>query len=274
MKAIHAVGAVLALIVLSGVLAAQSPESVPPSENPAPSTLATSVSPCTEEQSSIDVLDDAGVPLGGYLQRMKMTVRENWFRLMPETDLDRAGCLAITFVLHKDGQVTDLKIERTSGDEALDRAAWKSIEHSNFFPTMPGRFAGDQLAFRFNFVYNPDRNLRAVQNAKLPPTVISTSTDGPVYGIGHGVTQPRMVYAPTPEYSDKGRQKKIQGTVTMQIVITPSGTVRDAKVITSLEPSLDKQAVLAVNAWKFEPAEKDGVPVAVQITVQVQFHLY
>lgn len=63
MKAIHAVGAVLALIVLSGVLAAQSPESVPPSENPAPSTLATSVSPCTEEQSSIDVLDDAGVSL-------------------------------------------------------------------------------------------------------------------------------------------------------------------------------------------------------------------
>jgi TonB family protein len=52
------------------------------------------------------------------------------------------------------------------------------------------------------------------------------------------------------------------------------GQVRDAKVTKSLEPSLDEQAIRAVNNWKFQPGKKDGVPVAVQLMTEVSFHLY
>jgi protein TonB len=37
---------------------------------------------------------------------------------------------------------------------------------------------------------------------------------------------------------------------------------------------LDEKAIEAVNTWKFEPAQKDGRPVAVAINVEVQFRLY
>jgi protein TonB len=37
---------------------------------------------------------------------------------------------------------------------------------------------------------------------------------------------------------------------------------------------LDEKAVAAVRTWRFEPAMKDGHPVAVQMSVEVNFHLY
>jgi protein TonB len=37
---------------------------------------------------------------------------------------------------------------------------------------------------------------------------------------------------------------------------------------------LDEKAIETVKTWKFDPAMKDGKPVAVQIIVEVAFHLY
>ena len=50
--------------------------------------------------------------------------------------------------------------------------------------------------------------------------------------------------------------------------------INGVKVVKSLEPTLDANAIEAVKTWKFEPAMKDGKPVAVQINVEVSFRLY
>jgi TonB family protein len=89
-----------------------------------------------------------------------------------------------------------------------------------------------------------------------------------------GVTAPKPVYHPNAEYTDKARKKKIQGSVVVSIVVTDEGTVRDAQIVSGLEKDLDKQALKAVSTWKFEPATKDGKPVAVRIRVEVDFRLY
>ena len=88
-----------------------------------------------------------------------------------------------------------------------------------------------------------------------------------------GVTAPRALYHPDPEYTDKARRKKIRGTVLLSIVVTPEGTVRDAKVTTSLDKDLDRQALNTVNTWKFQPATEDGKPVAVRIAVEMTFNI-
>ncbi len=41
-----------------------------------------------------------------------------------------------------------------------------------------------------------------------------------------------------------------------------------------LSDGLDQKAIESVRQWKFEPATKDGVPVAVRVNVEVQFRLY
>lgn len=53
-----------------------------------------------------------------------------------------------------------------------------------------------------------------------------------------------------------------------------NGSVDEVVVVHSLEPSLDQQAVEAVQKWKFTRATKDRRPVAVQIDVTVAFDPY
>jgi periplasmic protein TonB len=99
-------------------------------------------------------------------------------------------------------------------------------------------------------------------------------TSDTVYEVGNGVTAPKGVYMPIPEYAESARKKKIRGNVTLAMIVTAEGKVRDLKVIKSLDKDLDKQALAAVSTWRFEPATKDGKPVAVYLSTDVTFRLY
>ena len=92
-------------------------------------------------------------------------------------------------------------------------------------------------------------------------------------GVG-GVSAPRAIYRPDPEYSEEARKAKYQGTVVLGLVVDSSGRPRGLKVERGLGMGLDEKALEAVRNWKFEPAEKDGKPVAVAISVEVQFRLF
>lgn len=97
---------------------------------------------------------------------------------------------------------------------------------------------------------------------------------GGPYRVGGGVSAPRVLYAPDPEYSEEARKAKYQGTVVLWVVVGPDGRTKDIRVQRSLGLGLDEKALEAVRNWKFEPARKDGQPVAVQINVEVNFRLY
>ena len=99
-------------------------------------------------------------------------------------------------------------------------------------------------------------------------------TGGGVFRVGGGVSAPKAVYAPDPEYSEEARKAKYQGTCVLWLVVGPDGKPRDLKVARTLGLGLDEKALEAVKTWRFEPAMKDGKPVAVEISVQVEFRLY
>jgi TonB family protein len=92
--------------------------------------------------------------------------------------------------------------------------------------------------------------------------------------VGGGVSAPKALYAPDPEYSEEARKAKYQGTVVLWVVVGPDGRPHAIKVYRTLGMGLDEKAIEAVRNWKFEPARKDGQPVAVQINVEVNFRLY
>ncbi len=108
----------------------------------------------------LDVLSDTmGVDFSPYLARVLHDVRENWYRIIPESaraPLMKKGRVAIEFAILKDGSVAGLTLAGSSGDVALDRAAWGGITASNPFPALPNEFGGKYLALRFHFYYNPD----------------------------------------------------------------------------------------------------------------------
>ena len=97
---------------------------------------------------------------------------------------------------------------------------------------------------------------------------------GGVFRVGGGVSAPRALDTPDPEYSEEARKAKYQGTVVLWLIVGPDGKPRDIKVARALGMGLDQKAIEAVRNWKFEPAMKDGKPVAVQINVEVNFRLY
>jgi TonB family protein len=97
---------------------------------------------------------------------------------------------------------------------------------------------------------------------------------GGVYRVGGGVSAPRALYAPDPDYSEEARRAKFQGTVVLWVVVGADGRPKDTRIQRSLGMGLDEKAIEAVRRWKFEPALKDGKPVAVQINVEMNFRLY
>lgn len=113
-------------------------------------------------------------------------------------------------------------------------------------------------------------------HAKAPPsgpTVLVNGVSEPVYRVRDGVKPPRVIYSPGPEFSDEARLQKIEGTVTLDIVVTSAGKTALIRVLKTLGYGLDEKAIEAVRTWKFHPATKDGKPVSVNVAVQVEFRL-
>jgi len=97
---------------------------------------------------------------------------------------------------------------------------------------------------------------------------------GGAYRVGGGVSAPRVLYDPDPEYSEEARKAKYQGTVVLWLVVNADGKPQDIKVTRPLGMGLDEKAIEAVRQWRFDPAKKDGHPVPVMINVEVNFRLY
>lgn len=90
----------------------------------------------------------------------------------------------------------------------------------------------------------------------------------------HGATVPQVIYNPEPTFSEEARKTKQQGKVTLWLVVGADGRTYNIRVGQGLGYGLDEEAIKAVSQWRFKPATLNGQPVATQIAVEVDFHLY
>jgi TonB family protein len=88
---------------------------------------------------------------------------------------------------------------------------------------------------------------------------------------GPGLHSPIVVFAPSPQYTQKARKERINGTVLVQVLINEEGRVECARVLRSLEPSLDAASIDTVNRWRFKPATFQGQPVAMLYSLSLNF---
>jgi TonB family protein len=90
---------------------------------------------------------------------------------------------------------------------------------------------------------------------------------------GNGVSQPQLIEKVEPKYTEEATRNKVEGTVTLSLVVAEDGTATSIKVVKSLDPGLDQQAIDAVSQWRFQPGQKDGKPVPVMANIEVNFRL-
>ena len=99
---------------------------------------------------------------------------------------------------------------------------------------------------------------------------------GQVYQIGKGVSAPVLIFSVEPEFpkSAPGIKDKFQGTCLIGLVVDSSGVVHDVHVKRSLRPDFDENAIKTVEQYRFKPARRLGEPVAVALTVEVNYQRF
>jgi TonB family protein len=100
-------------------------------------------------------------------------------------------------------------------------------------------------------------------------------TGGGAYRPGSGIELPRPIREEKPAYTPDAMRAKIQGTVLLECVVNPDGSVGNIEVKHSLDRvfGLDEEAVRAARKWRFIPGRRLGEPVAVIVTIELTFTL-
>ncbi|MGA1984085.1 MAG: TonB C-terminal domain-containing protein [Acidobacteriaceae bacterium] len=109
-------------------------------------------------QAGVQILSDTqGVDFSAYMRKLHYDIQRNWDPLIPievQPPLYKKGITGIIFTILPDGEIGGMKLETTSGDMALDRAAWNAITSEGQFPPLPKQFHGPNLELRCGFFYN------------------------------------------------------------------------------------------------------------------------
>lgn len=100
-------------------------------------------------------------------------------------------------------------------------------------------------------------------------------TGGGVYQPGSGVSSPVPVVQVRPAYTAEAMRNKVQGTVWLDCVVLPDGTVGTVTIVRSLDSThgLDEEAIKAARQWQFQPGTRLGEPVAVLVRIELDFTL-
>ena len=103
--------------------------------------------------------------------------------------------------------------------------------------------------------------------------------NGPEIGEGEsqpvrftvGMTKPEPIRQVQPRYTENARRAGVQGAVILEAIIDEQGNVTDVRVLRGLPMGLDREAVSAVQQWKFRPAMMASKPVKVYFNLTVNF---
>ena len=166
------------------------------------------------------------------------------------------GIVRLDCTVQVDGTVGDVRVIDSLGPE-LDGAAVKALKQWTFKPgTKDGKPVPVMVEVEISFALQ-------VRGPRLGSPE--------VYTIEQGVTMPRSVKEVKPSYTREAKQAGIQGTVTLDCVVLPDGTVGDVRLSRKLDPGLDAEAIKTVRQWRFRPGQKDGTPVPVQVMIEMSF---
>ena len=119
------------------------------------------------------------------------------------------------------------------------------------------------------------RGGRGIGSGSGPDMGPGVGTGGDSYAIGNRVVSPRLIREIKPGYTPEAMRARIQGMVTLQVVVLPDGSVGTARIIRSLDSTfgLDQEAVRTVKLWRFTPGTLAGRAVPVLVEIELTFTL-
>jgi len=193
------------------------------------------------------------------------------------------GTVELRAVVTPDGKTTDLAV--LGGDPELSQAALVAVRKWRFHAQ---RRQGQpvetifKIHVRFNRLLEEANSDVEVESPppEAPPSPAFAKTRREGLGTDvhlmsePGMVAPKQLYSPEPEFSEKARIERRHGNVDIDLVVGTDGWPRDLQIACSSAPDFNDNAIAAVRQWKFAPATKDGIPVPVEVVLEVSFKLY
>jgi TonB family protein len=174
------------------------------------------------------------------------------------------GTAVVYAEIRKDGSPENLRILRSLGF-GLDEEAIRAVQQWRFEPDPEGELG--RVATYVSVRFRLDRQINGAQLA-------SANRQADIFQIAEGgITAPKIISRMGPSYTEEARTAKVSGTVVLFAEISSAGDVGNVVVLHGLGKGLDESAVRTIKQWKFSPALKDGRPVAVMITIEMNFSL-
>lgn len=97
--------------------------------------------------------DTKGFDFGRWIRDFYYKVYSNWTIPLAFESLRQSGELRLSFYVHRDGSVTNIRLIDTSGLEPYDDAALNAIARSNPFLSLPEGYPDDKMEVKCRFIY-------------------------------------------------------------------------------------------------------------------------
>jgi TonB family protein len=110
--------------------------------------------------------------------------------------------------------------------------------------------------------------------SQASPILVDEFSKGTYKAPMPGLVSPNPIKRTYPKYTPAAMKQKIQGSVTLEVVVDVAGKVDRVRVTQSLHPELDAEAVAAAKAWSFESGKLNGTAVPVRAALVFEFNLH
>lgn len=182
------------------------------------------------------------------------------------------GRVTLQFVISRKGDIKDVKVVKSSGNELLDNEALRVVSMSPVWT--PGKVEGKpvDVLFTFPVVFQLQGEESELAGEAVPFAVVEQK---PAFnGDDAGMEFSKWVFGQL-KYPEEAKEKQIQGRVTLQFTIAKDGNVKDVTVAKSSGSKiLDDESVRVVSmSPQWEPGKQNGEPVNVRFTFPVVFQI-
>jgi TonB family protein len=133
--------------------------------------------------------------------------------------------------------------------------------------------------------FSPDEDLETVMTSVaqiLPTSEQYLAAEGIAFNVSAEEdasspqgrsAKPRVLLKVDAGSTDAARRARVQGDVTINVVIGVDGHAHEPRITQGIGYGVDENALRALSMWLFEPARRDGKPVPLSSTIEMNFRL-
>jgi len=90
-------------------------------------------------------------PHAYYIDLLRNRISSSWYSSLVAPGLKGKFVTGVYFIVRRDGEISDLRVEKPSGNASLDLSARRAIENAAPFAPLPNDFSSQYLVVHFEF---------------------------------------------------------------------------------------------------------------------------